>query len=146
MLGFLVLRTQRFAESEKGTGTYIAVYVPVPFFSPNIFDGHTAPQGFTGVFDSATGKILMQPSRTGSDLPAGWVARRGGHRSVSQTLGGDAANHRGFAVILQEDGTLRVTWGSGTLNSPPDYLVPLNVRQLIVDAIEAATGINVGSF
>ena len=112
----------------------------------NVLEGHAAQQGFTGVYDSATGKVLIRPSRTGSDLPAGWVPRRGGHSPVSNSLGGNAANHRGFASILQEDGTLRLTWNSGTLNSPPDYVVPVEMRQSIVNALEEATGRRVSSF
>ena len=112
----------------------------------NVLEGHSAQQGFTGVIDSSTGKVLIRPSTAASDVPAGWVARRGGHADVSSALGGNAASHRGFAVILQEDGSLAVTWRSGVLNSPPDYVVPLEMRQSIVNAIEAATGRKVSSF
>jgi hypothetical protein len=65
---------------------------------------------------------------------------------VSKALGGDAANHQGFAVILQEDGSLAVTWRSGVLNQPPDYVVPPAARKAIVDAIERATGKKVSSY
>jgi hypothetical protein len=111
-----------------------------------LLEGHSAQQGFTGVIDSATGNVLIKPSRLGTDLPQGWVSRRGGHADVSRAIGGNAAHHRGFAVILQEDGSLRVTWGSGVLNPPPDFVVPMEFRQSIVDAIEAATGRKVSSF
>jgi hypothetical protein len=59
---------------------------------------------------------------------------------VSAALGGDAANHSGFAVILQEDGSLNITWRSGTLNSPPDYVVPPEMRPKIIGAVQSATG------
>ena len=65
---------------------------------------------------------------------------------MSKALGGDAANHQGFAVILQQDGSLAVTWRSGVLNKPPDYVVPPGSRKAIVDAIESATGKKVSSY
>jgi hypothetical protein len=111
-----------------------------------VFDGHGAGQGFTGVFDSATGKILLKPSTAASEIPPGWVARGGGHANVSGALGGNAAGHQGFAVILQQDGTLAVTWRSGVLNRTPDALVPLAERKAIVEAIEKATGKSVSSY
>jgi hypothetical protein len=112
----------------------------------SVIDGHAAQQGFTGVIDIATGEVLMRPSRIGPNLPSGWIPRRGGHADVSRLLGGNTSNHRGFAVILQEDGTLQITWGSGTLNSPPDYVIPTELRPEIVRSIEAATGRKVSSF
>jgi hypothetical protein len=118
---------------------------PVPPLA-SVIDGHCAQQGFTGVIDGATGKVLIRPSTAASDVPSGWVARSGGHAEVSRAIGGNTGSHRGFAVILHEDGSLAVTWRSGVLNSPPDYVVPLEMRQAIVNAIEAATGRKVSSF
>jgi hypothetical protein len=112
----------------------------------NIFSGHGAGQGFTGVFDSVTGKVLLRPSTADNVIPTGWVARRGGHDAVSTLLGGNRANHAGYAAILQADGTLAITWRSGVLNRTADNLVPLALRQQIVDAIQAATGRIVSSF
>jgi hypothetical protein len=106
----------------------------------NLFEGHTAGQGFTGVFDASTGKVLIAPSTADAVIPDGWVPRTGGHADVSAALGGDAASHSGFAVILQNDGSLNITWRSGTLNPPPNYVVPPALRQQIIDEIEAATG------
>ena len=117
---------------------------PAPLAS--VLEGHGAGQGFTGVFDSATGKVLVKPSTAASEIPSGWVAGRGGHADVSKALEGDAAKHLGFAVILQKDGTLGVTWRSGVLNPGPDSLVPQAVRNSIVAAIEAATGKKVSSY
>ena len=102
--------------------------------------GHPAGQGFTGVFDSATGKIGLSPSSVEPVLPPGFVPRAGGHANVSQALGGNAANHSGFAVILKPDGTLRVTWRSGTLNTGPGNEVPAALRPQIIKAIEQQTG------
>ena len=106
----------------------------------NILERHSAGQGFTGVYDATSGKVLIAPSTADANIPAGWVARAGGHADVSAALGGDAANHSGFAVILQEDGTLNITWRSGTLNPAPDYVVPPNLRQTIINSVQSATG------
>jgi RHS repeat-associated protein len=106
----------------------------------NILEGHSSGQGFTGVYDASSGNVLLAPSTRDAQIPAGWVARAGGHADVSATLGGDAANHSGFAVILQEDGTLNITWRSGTLNPPPNYVVPPNLRPTIINEVQSATG------
>ncbi len=111
-----------------------------------VLEGHPTGQGFTGVFDSSTGKIALNPSTDAPVLPPGFVPRRGGHADVSRALGGNPANHSGFAVILQEDGTLRVTWRSGTLNNTPDSLVPVEQRPAIIKAIEEQTGRKVCSY
>ena len=92
---------------------------PVRGAFAGLIDGHAAGQGFTGVFDSVTGQVLLRPSRVfaaGESIPAGWVARQGGHNAVSTLLGGSRANHLGYAVIIQADGTLAITWSSGVLN------------------------------
>jgi hypothetical protein len=112
----------------------------------SVLEGHGAEQGFTGVFDDATGQVLIKPSMEGPGIAPGWVARRGGHADVSSALGGNAANHRGFAVILQKDGSLAVTWRSGVLNPSPDFVVPQAERARIIAAIEKATGRKVSSF
>ena len=106
----------------------------------NVLEGQSAGQGFTGVYDSSTGGLLIAPSTADADVPAGWVSRTGGHADVSAALGGSAANQSGFAVILQHDGTLNVTWRSGMLNPAPGYVVPTNLRPTIIDALQAATG------
>jgi len=106
----------------------------------NILKGHSAGQGFTGVYDATTRKVLIAPSTANAEIPAGWVARAGGHAEVSATLSGDAANHSGFAIILQPDGTLNITWRSGTLNPAPNYVVPSNLRPAIINSVQSATG------
>lgn len=50
------------------------------------------------------------------------------------------------SLVLQEDGSLAVTWRSGVLNAPPDYVVPPALRQSIVEKIEIATGRKVSSY
>jgi hypothetical protein len=105
-----------------------------------VLEGHAPGQGFTGVFDASTSKVLIRPSTAEAAIPPGWVARAGGHADVSAALGGDAASHFGFAVILQEDGTLGITWRSGTLNPAPNYVVPPALRATIIDSVQFATG------
>ncbi len=87
----------------------------------------------------------MKPSTRGA-VPEGWVPRRGGHAQVSAELGGDASSHHGLAVILQEDGTLAITWRSEQLNRGPNNLVPTNIRPKIVEAVETLTGRTVSTF
>lgn len=130
--------------SAGATGTGAALGADAPLAS--VLEGHAAGQGFTGVFDTATGEVSLAPSTAETTIPDGWVARAGGHADVSAALGGDAANHAGFAAILEEGGGLRLTWRSGTLNSGPGSLVPVGLRQAIVDAVQAATGRTVVSF
>ena len=105
-----------------------------------MLEGHGAGQGFTGVFDAATGRVLLRPSTAEALIPEGWVARSGGHAAVSDLLGGEPAGHTGFAVILEEGGGLEMTWRSGTLNPPPAFVVPESLRPTIVEAVEQATG------
>jgi hypothetical protein len=111
-----------------------------------VFDGFGAEDGFSGVVDMLRKKLLIVPSTSDVPVPAGFVPRSLGHLEVSNLVGGDSLNHWGFATILQADGTLKVTWKSGVLNMTPDNLVPVSVRQEIVDAIEAATGRTVSLF
>ena len=112
----------------------------------SVLEGHRATDGFSAVYDTVTGRIAMSPSTRLTPVPGGWVARSGGHAEVSARLGGDPANHAGFAAILEEGGTLRVTWRSGTLNPGPTYEVPTALRQTIVDALEQQTGRTVSTF
>jgi hypothetical protein len=101
-------------------------------------------EGFTGVYDSATCKFVIAPSRikpTPAQVNQGWVEYNGGHLSLSLEMGGNVGNnHHGFAVILREGG-LEVTWKSNTLN--PNGLVPKELRPQIIKAIEEATGMKV---
>jgi hypothetical protein len=113
----------------------------------HLLRGHSVGQGFPAVWDSVTGRILFRPSPSvrGAPVPQGWVPRGRGHALVSSQLGGNPANHQGFAFVLQADGTLAVTWRSGVLNRTPDNLVPEELRPKIVEAIEEATGCMVSS-
>jgi hypothetical protein len=117
-----------------------------PFPSPPLIrlakplSDYPAGQGFTGVYDASTGQIMLVPSTANPQIPPGWVARNGGHAAVSQALGGDAAEHYGFAAIIQENGSLQLTWRSGVLNSAyPGAEVPMGIRPAIVQEVEALT-------
>jgi RHS repeat-associated protein len=103
-----------------------------------VLEGSKEDDGFTGVIDSRTGKILLQSS---ANPPGpGQVPRTGCHAIVSDSLGGNRADHQGFAVIVREDGTLRVTWSSGTLNKAEnDFEIPEADRKSIVEKIEKET-------
>jgi hypothetical protein len=121
-------------------GPTAVVFTPAAPPLASVLQGFGARQGFTGVFDSRTGGILIRPSTYDDLIPQGWVAARGGHGQVSAQLGGSRANHHGFAVILQQNGSLNVSWRSLTLNGRTDGLVPQQMRQRIVNAVEMATG------
>jgi RHS repeat-associated protein len=132
----------------KGAATIIKVRnaAQAAATSAGVLKGHKAGQGFTGVFDANSGRIGLSPSTAERIVPPGFVPRAGGHATVSATLGGSRATHSGFAVILQKDGTLHVTWRSGTLNRTPDNLVPESLRSQIVKALEEQTGRTVSSY
>lgn len=103
-----------------------------------VFDGHKASDGFSGIIDPKTGRVLLQSS---ANPPGpGQVPRTGGHATLNDKLGGNRADHQGFAVILRDDGTLEVTWASGTLNKAEnDFRIPESDRKSIVERIEKET-------
>jgi hypothetical protein len=106
-----------------------------------VIEGHPAGQGFTGVFDSSTRRIALNPSSYARPLPEGQVFARGGHGVLSRALGGEASNHYGFTAILREDGSLELRWRSGTLNSAfPSSEVPTGMRSTIANAVQQSTG------
>ena len=107
---------------------------------PALISRFSTGQGFSGVYDASTGDVGLMPSSYDQPTPAGFVrAQGGGHRVVSSDLGGDPANHWGFAAILENDGALRLTWRSRSLNRTPDNLVPEEVRPAIIKAVADAT-------
>ena len=121
-----------------GTGPTVTSAPPLA----HVLEGFPAGQGFSGAWDESTNETTMLPSTDTREakVPKGWVSRGMGHGRVSANLGGDQANHFGYAVQLQENGSLKVvSWKSGTLN-PGDGFVPPGLRPMIMKAIEAATG------
>lgn len=107
-----------------------------------LFDAHEAGQGFSLVYDKATGTIAGAPSLPNTSvLPPGFVPRNGGHAVVSQQLGKDASQHLGFSAIITKDGQLQLNWLSRQLNGNyPDYLVPSEVRDIIIKALKDQAG------
>lgn len=107
------------------------------------FDDYKAGQGFSSVYDTATGKVTVQPSTYDTPVPKGSVPARGGHAQVSRLAGGDRAAHRGFALVIQKDGKLKITWRSRQLNPTPDGEVETTYRRKIKKTIERETGLTV---
>lgn len=101
------------------------------------FDDFNPGQGFSGVYDEATGSILAFPSG-----PGGVVPRRGGHAVVNQRLteavGAPGGQRAGFTAILQTDGSLQVQWLSRSVN--PSGYVPDSLRPAIIDALSQTSG------
>ena len=104
---------------------------------PAFFDDFSAGQGFSGVYDEATGSILAFPSG-----PGGVVPRRGGHAVVNQRLtqavGAPGGQRAGFTAILQTNGALQVQWLSRSVN--PSGYVPDSLRPAIIDALSQTSG------
>jgi len=104
---------------------------------PAFFDDFSAGQGFSGVYDEATGSILAFPSG-----PGGVVPRRGGHAAVNQRLtdvvGAPGGQRAGFTAILQTDGSLQVQRLSRSVN--PSGHVPASLRPAIIDALAEISG------
>jgi hypothetical protein len=109
-------------------------------------------EGMSGVFDHQTGRFILRHSTNQIPLPAGSVARYGGHRVVrndlSTALGEDltlAASGRisGFSISRQADGSIGFGWNSGQINpgSHGDRGVPEALRSEIESAVRAALGI-----
>jgi RHS repeat-associated protein len=124
-------------------GQGVSCGVVFPIGSVDIFEGYTAQQGFTGVYDTSTGELALVPSTGIEPIPEGWVDRSGGHADVSAALGGDPANQVGFAAVLQDDGSVQLTWKSGVLNSGPGNMVPGEMQPQITQAVQGLTTRNV---
>ena len=79
------------------------------------------------------------------------VDQFGGHGTLNDQLaqveGVDPSKTVGFVVYYDAPGELSVTWRSGSVNRTnfgvPE--APMEFRQPIIDAIQTATGANVGS-
>lgn len=108
---------------------------------PNSVVGYKAGQGFSGVFDAKSGRVLFRPSSYDEVLPDGWVPAKGGHVNVFDELGSDLADSSGFTVFKQADGSLSVQWKSGlNLTDADDMILPFQKREPILKALENVTG------
>lgn len=124
-----------------GAGIVALGFLGGDAFGGDIFDGDwEVNQGFTGVYDAETGTVAFAPSTYDEVIPEGWVDANGGHAVVSDALGGNSDNHFGFSAILQEDGSVQLTWKSGVLNSAyPGSMVPAEIQPQIVQAVQGLT-------
>ena len=111
---------------------------------PAFFNDFRAGQGFSGVYDDATGSLLLFPSTELDILPSGWVPRTGGHAVVNQRLteaiGAPAGQRAGFTAFLEADGSLRVEWLSRSVNGVADPYVAESLRPGILDALSRVSG------
>jgi RHS repeat-associated protein len=105
-----------------------------------------AGQGYSGVYDPATGTLRMQPSTPARNMPVpkGWVPRGGGHDIVADSFRDAGAPHerlQGFTAIQQEDGSLQTEYLSRSINERyAKSTVPLSEQQPIRDRLSALTG------
>jgi len=101
-------------------------------------------QGFSGVYDEASGSVLALPSTRASALPENWVSARGGHGAVNarltQAIGEPAGGRAGFTAFVEADGSLGVEWLSRSVNGLANPYVPEAMRPGILEAMARATG------
>ena len=107
-------------------------------------DDFAVGQGFSGVYDEATGSVLALPSSRASALPENWVSARGGHAVVdtrlTQAIGAPGGSRAGFTAFLEADGSLGVEWLSRSVNGLANPYVPEAMRPGILEAPAKATG------
>jgi RHS repeat-associated protein len=104
-------------------------------------DALSAGEGLSGIFDPATGRI---EARLSGDAEGAVLPRRGGHGILNRGMFGDSRSTVGFTAIVQEDGSLQVTWlsrGVTGRNYPASGGIASREQQeQILDALRAATG------
>ncbi len=104
-------------------------------------DAVSPGDGFTGIFDPATGRF---EARLSGDAEGAILPRRGGHRVLNIGMFNDSSSTVGFTAIVQDDGSLNVTWlsrGVTGRNFPgSNGIASLEQQQKILDALRAATG------
>ena len=105
-------------------------------------DKYHADQGFSGVYDKTTGKILYKPSnREGKSITLNdgavvddVVTQFGGHGAVADAMGGDRASKLGFAIIKESEDVIRIRWNSRTLNGS-ERALPSEYRQSVIEEV-----------
>ncbi|MEW9531127.1 RHS repeat-associated core domain-containing protein [Microbispora sp. NPDC049125] len=97
--------------------------------------------GFSGVYDPAGRNFHARLSGGGNPL----VSQFGGHAQINREVFGGSGSTVGFAVIKGGDGTLQMRWNSRSVNERNfgDRAAPMGHRDLIMDALRAATGMEV---
>jgi hypothetical protein len=125
--------------------------------SPEIVASEVLPQytpksGFSGAYNPATDQWVAVASGDASLVsgrPIQTVPVLGGHASAEAALvqrtGLADVSQNGFVIIWEGNGTLRITWNSGTVNlrNFGDRAAPAAVRPAIRRAIENTTGCRV---
>ncbi|MBN1546453.1 MAG: hypothetical protein JW902_07330 [Syntrophaceae bacterium] len=101
--------------------------------------------GMSGVYDHATGQVLLIRSTGEYPRPEGWVAQRGGHADVFNELTNGTGNltklpgrFSGF-YIQKLEGKFVFGWNSGQVNSIShggSYSVPEELRPEIMAAVK----------
>ncbi|MEV0830126.1 polymorphic toxin-type HINT domain-containing protein [Nonomuraea rubra] len=97
--------------------------------------------GFSGVFNPATGKFEMRLSGG----PNALVDRLGGHGTINRQAFGNSRNSVGFVAVVDNNGRIQIRWNSGSVNyrNFGDRAAPMQYRRQIIDAIRRATGMEV---
>jgi RHS repeat-associated protein len=157
-VGHRSARQQVYNLSVDGIHTYFVKVGddPVLVHNSNCFDGFDAienlddygpGQGFSGVYDPASGQMATRPSVEpgAASPPAGSVSQYGGHGQINSQLGEfgvDQSQTVGFTVVQQTDGSLEVRWRSRSVNSNNwgSIDAPDAYRQEIIDAVAESTG------
>jgi hypothetical protein len=126
--------------------------------SPEIVAGdvlaqYTPKSGFSGAYNPASGQWVAVASGDASLIsgrPIQTVPVLGGHATaeaalIQRTGVADVSQNVGFVVIWEGNGTVRVTWNSGTINlrNFGDRAAPAAMRPAIRRAIENTTGCRV---
>lgn len=108
------------------------------------FDAFSDPdQGFSGVWHSESGRIIVKPSSDQVPTPGGFLPRRVGHAEIAAELGGNPEHLFGFTLIKQADGRIRIEFFSRGVNgrnpSFPGNVVPEALQPVIAAAVQGAS-------
>ena len=118
-----------------------------------VLSQYTPKSGFSGAYNPETDQWVAVASGDASLIsgrPVQTVPVLGGHASaeaalVQRTGITDISKNVGFVIIWEGNGTLRITWNSGTINfrNFRDRAAPAAIRPAIRRAIENTTGFRV---
>jgi hypothetical protein len=93
----------------------------------------------SGIYDPATGRFTALPS---GDAEGAVLPRLGGHATLNTAAFGNSRATVAFTAIVQDDGSLELTWLSRGVNGRNfgDVIAPASVQPQIIRAIARATG------
>lgn len=111
--------------------------------------GATSPSiATTSTYGNWNGSACVAIGSNINDKPCD-VLTMAGTSSIAETrytydskgnlLGGDPDSHVGFAAVIQEDGSVQLTWKSGILNTGADNMVPAAIQPSITNAVQGLT-------